>query len=103
MKAFLAIVSMLVLLGVAISWAIWAWEQMPDVPMSGHGYVAMILGIVFTLLVCCGSMSAPMEISINKALYELLRDDFSVAPRGETELKGFGMMPIYALEFEHHT
>jgi hypothetical protein len=55
-KAPLAIVSLLVLLGIAIAWAIWAWQQMPDVQMSVHGYVAMILGIVFTLLVGCGLM-----------------------------------------------
>jgi adenylate cyclase len=47
------------------------------------------------------AQSAPMAISINKALYELLGDDFLVTPRGETELKGFGMMPIYTLELEH--
>jgi hypothetical protein len=56
MKTFFAIVSLLVLLSIAIAWAIWAWEQMPDVHMSGHGYAAMILGIIFTLLVGCGLM-----------------------------------------------
>jgi len=50
-KTFLAIVSLLVLRGIAVAWAIWAWQQMPDVQMSVHGYAAMILGIVFTLLV----------------------------------------------------
>ena len=48
MKTFFAIVSLLVLLSTAVAWAIWAWEQMPDVNMSGHGYAAMILGIIFT-------------------------------------------------------
>jgi membrane protein YdbS with pleckstrin-like domain len=54
MRTFFAIVSLLVLLGTAIAWAIWAFQQMPDVKISGHGYAAMLLGIIFTLLVGCG-------------------------------------------------
>jgi adenylate cyclase len=64
-------------------------------------YVYDIFGYAPNLAARLEAQSAPMEISINEALYELLGDDFSVTTRGETELKGFGMMPVYALEFEH--
>jgi hypothetical protein len=45
-----------VILVVAISWAIYAWNSV-DVEMSVHGYVAMILGIIFSLVVGCGLMA----------------------------------------------
>jgi adenylate cyclase len=66
-------------------------------------YVYDIFGYAPNLAARLEAQSAPMGISINKELYELLGDDFTVTPRGETELKGFGMMPIYSLEFEHPT
>jgi adenylate cyclase len=64
-------------------------------------YVYDIFGYAPNLAARLEAQSAPMAISINKALYQLLGDDFLVTPRGETELKGFGVMPIYTLEFEH--
>ena len=45
------------LLGVAIWWAVHAWTSLGEVEMSVHGYVAMILGIIFSLLVGCGLMA----------------------------------------------
>ena len=54
MKATLATAILLVLLVITIGWAIYAWVQLGDVHMSWHGYAAMILGIVFSLLVGCG-------------------------------------------------
>jgi hypothetical protein len=57
MKSVLLILPLLVLLGVAIWWAVSAWNAV-DVEMSVHGYVAMILGIVFSLVLGCGPYGA---------------------------------------------
>jgi hypothetical protein len=56
MKAALATAILLLLLAITVGWAIYAWGQLGDVHMSWHGYAAMILGIVFSLLVGCGLM-----------------------------------------------
>lgn len=50
------IVPLLAFLGVTLWWAVHAWNVV-DVEMSVHGYVAMILGIVFSLLLGCGLMA----------------------------------------------
>ncbi len=57
MKTALVIAVLLILLGITVSWAIWAWEQTAGTAMSFHGWLAMILGIIFTLLVGCGLMA----------------------------------------------
>ena len=57
MKIGLIISVLLALLGVAIWWAVYAWTSLGEVEMSVHGYVAMILGIIFSLLVGCGLMA----------------------------------------------
>ncbi len=56
MKSVLVVLALLVLLAVTLGWAVYAWNAI-DVEMSVHGYVAMILGIVFSLLVGCGLMA----------------------------------------------
>jgi hypothetical protein len=56
MKIALVLAALLVLLGIIVAWAIYAWNAV-DVEMSVHGYVAMTLGIVFSLLVGCGLMA----------------------------------------------
>jgi hypothetical protein len=56
MKIALVLAALLVLLGITVAWAIYAWNAV-DVEMSVHGYVAMTLGIVFSLLVGCGLMA----------------------------------------------
>jgi hypothetical protein len=48
------IATLLALLGTTIGWAIWGWEQTATISVTVHGYIAMSLGIVFTLLVRCG-------------------------------------------------
>ena len=48
---------MLVLLAAAtLWWALYAWNSV-DVEMSIHGYITMILGIVFSLVIGCGLMA----------------------------------------------
>jgi len=56
------------MLGLAIWWAVYAWtsDYGTDAPMSMHGYIAMVLGIVGSLIVGCGlipARSAPDSIS----------------------------------------
>ena len=57
MKIGLIISVLLALLGLAIWWAVHAWTSLGEVEMSVHGYLAMILGIIFSLLVGCGLMA----------------------------------------------
>lgn len=56
MKGIFLIVALAAILVLAILWAIYAWNSV-DVEMSVHGYVAMILGIIFSLVVGCGLMA----------------------------------------------
>ncbi len=41
-----------------------------------------------------------MHITVNQSTYELIKDDFVFAGRGEMEVKGFGKMNLYFLEEE---
>lgn len=56
MKTALVIVGLLALLGVTVGWAIWGWQQTAGTAMGFHGWLAMILGVVFTVVVGCGLM-----------------------------------------------
>ena len=51
MKIALVTVGLLALLGVAVGWAIWGWQQTAGTVMGFHGRLAMILGIVLTIVV----------------------------------------------------
>jgi hypothetical protein len=57
MKTALVIVGLLAFLGMTVGWAIWGWEQTAGTEMGFHGWMAMILGILFTILVGCGLMA----------------------------------------------
>lgn len=52
----LALTALLLLLATAASWAVYAWTRVGDVSMSMHGWIAMTLGIVFSLIVGVGLM-----------------------------------------------
>ena len=57
MKAYLVIAVLLVIFGAA-AWAGYnMWTMMPGVEMSGHGWLAMVLGIVLSLVVGGGLMT----------------------------------------------
>jgi len=56
MKSALVLLLLVALLGLAVLWAVYAWNSI-DVEMSIHGYIAMILGIVFSLVIGCGLMA----------------------------------------------
>jgi len=56
MKSALVLLLFVAFLGLAVWWAVYAWNSI-DVEMSIHGYIAMILGIVFSLVIGCGLMA----------------------------------------------
>jgi hypothetical protein len=57
MSKWIAIAALLAFLGVAAVFAYAGWTRHGDVPMSAHGYIAMALGIGFTLVVGIGLMT----------------------------------------------
>jgi hypothetical protein len=50
-------VVLLALLGGALWFAVYGWSSAGGAPIPTAGYVAMALGIVFSLVVCCGLMA----------------------------------------------
>jgi hypothetical protein len=56
MKTALMILGLVALLGVTVGYAIWGWQQTAGTAMGFHGWLAMILGIAFTIVVGCGLM-----------------------------------------------
>jgi hypothetical protein len=56
MKSYFLVLPLLAILGITLWWAVSAWNAV-DVEMSIHGYIAMILGIVFSLVIGCGLMA----------------------------------------------
>ena len=64
---------------VAVIWASMAWTEGAAVPMSKHGWIALSLGVIFSLVIGCGLM-ALMFYSSNSgyddvATPKVLRDD----------------------------
>jgi hypothetical protein len=57
MKTGLIIASLFVLLALAVSWAVYAWVTIGEVEMSAHGWIAMALGVIFSVLVAGALMS----------------------------------------------
>ena len=57
MKAALTIIVLLALLGATLGVAIWAWREIGEVEISGHGLIALGLGVVLTFLVGAGLMA----------------------------------------------
>jgi hypothetical protein len=57
MKASLTITVLLALLGATLGVAIWAWREIGEVAISGHGLIALGLGVVLTFLVGAGLMT----------------------------------------------
>ena len=57
MKTILIILALLGVLGAAAAVAVYGWQVTADVEMSVHGYIAMALGILFSIVVGCGLMA----------------------------------------------
>lgn len=63
-------------------------------------YVYDIFGPGVNMAARMETLSEPMRITISENTYELIKDDFVCAERGEFEVKGFGMNTLYYLERE---
>ena len=57
MRKFVIMIPLVVLLAVAVWFAIYTWNSIEGPPLPAGGYVAMWLGIVFSILVGCGLMA----------------------------------------------
>ena len=57
MRRYLIIVPLIVLLAFALGFAIYAWNAIEGPSIPTGGYVAMGLGIVFSLVIGCGLMA----------------------------------------------
>jgi len=51
------VVTLLGLLAGALWFAVWAWTSLEGGPIPTSGYVAMALGVVFSLVIGCGLMA----------------------------------------------
>ena len=40
----------------AIGWAVWVWSSLPGAEIGVHGTIALVLGILGSLVVGCGLM-----------------------------------------------
>jgi hypothetical protein len=57
MRKYLVIIPLMALLGAAVWFALYSWTAIEGPQMPTEGYVAMWLGIVFSLVVGCGLMA----------------------------------------------
>jgi len=57
MRKFAIVVPLVALLAVAVWFAIYSWRAIEGPPIPTGGYVAMWLGIVFSVVVGCGLMA----------------------------------------------
>jgi hypothetical protein len=57
MRKFLIIVPLIALLAIAVWFAVYSWRLTEGTPIPTSGYVAMWLGILFSVLVGCGLMA----------------------------------------------
>jgi hypothetical protein len=57
MRMAALVVSLFIILGAATWWAVALWMSVEGPPMPLSGYVAMWLGIVFSLVIGCGLMA----------------------------------------------
>ena len=57
MKTFLTLAVLCGLLAISAVFGYWVWEELGEVEMSHHGWIALTLGAVATFLVGAGLMS----------------------------------------------
>jgi uncharacterized membrane protein YuzA (DUF378 family) len=57
MRTTALVISLFVILGAAVWWAVGLWTSVEGPPMPVAGHVAMWLGIVFSLVIGCGLMA----------------------------------------------
>ena len=57
MKTVVTLAVLLGFLAIAMTFAYWVWQELGDVEMSHHGWIALTLGTVLTFLVGAGLMT----------------------------------------------
>ena len=57
MRKFAIILPLIALLAIAVCFAIYSWNAIEGPAIPAGGYVAMWLGIVFSIIVGCGLMA----------------------------------------------
>jgi hypothetical protein len=57
MRKFLILIPLVVLLAAAVWFMVYSWNAIEGPPIPTSGYVAMWLGIIFSLLIGCGLMA----------------------------------------------
>jgi hypothetical protein len=75
MRRLLIIVPLVGLLALALWFAVYSWNAIEGPPIPTGGYVAMSLGIVFSLVVGCGLMAL---------LFYSSRHGYDAPPRYDT-------------------
>lgn len=65
-------------------------------------YVYDIFGPAVNLAARMESVCKPMEITMTAETYDRIGDEFAVSELGDFKIKGFGDIPLYRLEGEHH-
>jgi class 3 adenylate cyclase len=63
-------------------------------------YVYDVFGPGVNLASRMEELAEPMQILVSEETYGLVRDEFTLAPRGEFDVKGFGPLQVYELEAE---
>lgn len=75
MRRLLIIVPLVALLALALWFAVYSWNAIEGPPMPTGGYIAMWLGIVFSLVIGCGLMAL---------LFYSSRHGYDAPPRYDT-------------------
>jgi hypothetical protein len=57
MRKYLIVVPLVALLAFAVWFAIRAWNSVESAPIPTSGYVALWLGVIFSLVIGCGLMA----------------------------------------------
>jgi uncharacterized membrane protein len=57
MRILALIVPLFVILAASVWWAVALWTSVEGPPMPASGYIAMWLGIIFSLVIGCGLMA----------------------------------------------
>jgi len=63
-------------------------------------YVYDVFGPAVNMAARLEGLCEPMEIVLDAATHALVKDAFACHPRGEQEIKGFGLQPIFTLDSE---
>jgi flagellar basal body-associated protein FliL len=81
---FVLLAVLVAILIVTIVWATTVWTSSNDVPMSKHGWIALGLGTLFSLVIGCGLM-ALMFFSSRSGHDEVATPKFTKRPEDTTQ------------------